>query len=111
MRTSRFGGFLLATGAAVGVAAVVGLMTGFDPAKLPPALLTIAAYKLAFAAAAGLLAAGAIVRRHANRSDADAERVASPVAEPRRVPQLGDARADDFAPKRESTPIRVPKDR
>jgi hypothetical protein len=110
MRKSRFGGFLLATGAAVGVAAVVGIMTGFDPAKLPPALLTIAAYKLAFAAAAGLLAAGAIVRRHANRAEADPERAVSPELGPQSVPQIGEARVDDYAP-RKSTPVRVPKDR
>ena len=110
MRKSRFGGFLLATGAAVGVAAVVGIMTGFDPAKLPPALLTIAAYKLAFAAAAGLLAAGAIVRRHANRADSDPERAASPEVGPPEVQQIGEARVDDYAP-RKSTPIRVTKDR
>lgn len=67
MRTSRFGGLLLATGAAVGVAAVVGIVTGFEPSRLPPALLDIAVYKLTFAAAAGLLAAGAIVRRYAKR--------------------------------------------
>lgn len=69
MRPSRFGGFLLATGAIVGVAAVVGLMLGFEPSRLPPALLDIAAYKLTFGAAAVLLAAGAIVRRRGHRDE------------------------------------------
>lgn len=45
------------------------LVVGFEPAKLPAALLNIAVYKLAFAAAAGLLAAGAIVQRYARRDD------------------------------------------
>ena len=69
MRTSRFGQLLLVVGGAVGVAAVIGLVVGFEPAKLPAALLNIAVYKLTFAAAAGLLAAGAVVRRYAQRAD------------------------------------------
>ncbi len=40
--------------------AVVGLVAGFEPSKLPPALLNIAVYKLTFGAAAGLLAAGGL---------------------------------------------------
>jgi len=51
---------LLAIGAAVGVIAVVGLVAGFEPSKLPPALLNIAVYNLTFGAAAGLLAAGGL---------------------------------------------------
>ena len=69
MRPSRFGGLLLGIGAAVGVAAVIGLTTGFEPSRLPPALVDLAVYKLTFAAAAGLLAAGAIVRRYARRDE------------------------------------------
>ena len=64
MRLDRFAGILLATGAIVGVVAVVGLAVGFEPSRLPPRLLDIAAYKLTFGAAAVLLAIGAIVRRH-----------------------------------------------
>ena len=96
MRRSRFGGFLLATGAAVGAVAVVGLMLGFEPSRLPPALLDIAAYKLAFLAAAGLLAAGAIIRRRANRGDAESS--TTPSAErdaPREPPMLPEAREID----------------
>ena len=73
MRTPRVGELLLATGAVVGVIAVVGLVVGFEPSKLPPALLNIAVYKLTFGAAAGLLAAGAVVRRYAKRHE-DAQR-------------------------------------
>lgn len=69
MGASRFGQLLLGIGGAVGVAAVIGLVIGFEPAALPPALVNIAVYKLTFAAAAGLLAAGAIVRRYARRDD------------------------------------------
>ena len=68
MRPGRFGTFLLGTGVVVGVTAVVGLVVGFEPSRLPPALLDVAAYKLTFLAAAGLLAAGAIIRRRANRA-------------------------------------------
>ena len=71
MRSGRFGGFLLAMGVVVGVAAVVGLVLGFEPSRLPPALLDVAAYKLTFLAAGGLLAAGAIIRRRSNRDDAE----------------------------------------
>ena len=75
MRPGRFGGFLLATGAVVGVVAVIGLVTGFEPSRLPPALLDVAAYKLTFLAAAGLLAAGAIVRRRANRDERESRQL------------------------------------
>jgi hypothetical protein len=51
----------------------VGLLAGFEPARLPPALLSIAVYKLVFIAALAILAAGATVLRHAGRS---AEQVA-----------------------------------
>lgn len=76
MRPGRFGAFLLGTGVVVGATAVVGLVVGFEPSRLPPALLDVAAYKLTFLAAAGLLAAGAIIRRRANRT-----RDVSPTAE------------------------------
>jgi hypothetical protein len=74
---------LLAVGAVVGVAAVVGLVVGFEPSKLPPALLNVAVYKLIFGAAAGLLTAGAVVQRYAaRREDRDQSRdtTASPTA-------------------------------
>jgi hypothetical protein len=111
MHTRRFGAMLLATGAVVGVAAVVGLVVGFEPSRLPRALLDIAVYKLTFAAAAGLLAAGAIVRRHGNRASGDE---AGPVdSRPIEVekPLLREAQPDDFAAKRDqSVESRVPRD-
>lgn len=63
------GSFLLALGVVVGVAASVGLILGFEPARLPRALLNIAAYKLAFVAAAGLLTAGAVLTRYSRRTE------------------------------------------
>ena len=111
MKTGRFGGLLLATGAAVGVAAVVGIVTGFEPSRLPPALLDIAVYKLTFAAAAGLLGAGAIVRRYATREGHQVEPPARALldgdSDARRLP---DAPAQEFAAKpAESAHVRVRK--
>ena len=113
MKTGRFGGLLLATGALVGVAAVVGLVTGFEPSRLPAALIDIAVYKLTFAAAAALLATGAIVRRYGKRDAADVEsrESALPSVQPD-VPRLPDAPASDFAARREpQADVRVPKPR
>ena len=69
MRGSRLGDMLLGAGALVGVVAVVGMIVGFQPSQLPPALLDIAAYKLTVGAAIGLLAAGAALRRRAKRAE------------------------------------------
>ena len=69
MPGARLGHLLLALGLVVGCAAGVGLLVGFAPARLPPALLNIAAYKLTFVAALGLLAAGAVSLRHARRRE------------------------------------------
>jgi hypothetical protein len=114
MRTSRLGGVLLTTGALIGVAAVIGLVVGFEPARLPAALLNIAAYKLTFVAAAGLLAAGAIVVRHGNRDKRERERSgtsSSHADDPSAAalpPNVGEA---GFTAKREPAEgIRVPKD-
>src|SRR5262245_30942738 len=111
MKTGRLGGLLLATGAAVGVAAVVGIVTGFEPSRLPPALLDIAVYKLTFAAAAGLLAAGAIVRRYAKRGGHQVETHERVLSHGRSdAPRLPDAPAKEFAVKpEESADVRVPK--
>lgn len=89
MRASRFGGLLIGVGAAVGVVAVVGLVLGFEPAKLPPVLLNIAVYKLTFAAAAGLLAAGAVVQRYVRRPpEVAADASAKPLEAGRERPML-----------------------
>jgi hypothetical protein len=70
MSATRFGRLLLALGVLVGGAASVGLILGVEPAHLPPALLTIAVYKLTFLAALSILAAGAVVLRHARLTEA-----------------------------------------
>jgi hypothetical protein len=87
MRPTRVGRFLLGLGVGVGVAAGVGLIVGFEPARLPPALLNLAAYKLTFAAALGLLVAGAAVVRYGRREE-DHERAARD-----RAAQLGEGSA------------------
>lgn len=96
MRGSRFGGLLIGVGAVVGVAAVVGLVVGFEPAKLPPVLLNIAVYKLTFAAAAGLLAAGAVVQRYARRPPeaAPTDASAHPLDTGRQRPMLSEPAPD-----------------
>jgi hypothetical protein len=68
MPSSRTGRLLLGLGVLVGTVASVGLLIGFEPARLPPALLNIAAYKLTFLAALGLIAGGAVVTRHTRRN-------------------------------------------
>ena len=70
MRARHLGTFFLTLGVLVGTAAGVGMLVGFEPARLPAALLNIAAYKLTFLAALGLLAAGAVLARHARRGEA-----------------------------------------
>lgn len=62
MRRSR-GQLILMLGLVVGALAGLGLVLGFEPARLPPALLNIALYKLTFIASAGLLAGGAMLIR------------------------------------------------
>ncbi len=113
MRTGRFGALLLGTGAAVGVAAVVGLVLGFEPSRLPAAVLDIAVYKLTFAAAAGLLAAGAIIRRHGKRAAGEADVESRPPrSEDADRPRLPDAAPPDLAQRREQpADVRVPKER
>jgi hypothetical protein len=80
MRAARIGPVLLALGLVVGVAAGVGLLLGFEPARLPRELLNIAAYKLTFLAAGGLLGAGALVLRHERRQ------TSTKAADPDRAP-------------------------
>jgi hypothetical protein len=113
MKTRRFGGLLLATGAAVGVAAVVGLVVGFEPSRLPAALIDIAVYKLTFAAAAGLLTAGAIVRRYAKREADQLQRRESALPHVQSdVPRLPDTPAADFGANPDRlADVRTPKQR
>jgi hypothetical protein len=61
---------LLGLGMGVGATAAIGMMIGFRPSTLPDAMLDLAAYKLAFTAALGLLAAGALFLRHSRRTTA-----------------------------------------
>lgn len=89
MSISRIGRLLLGLGVVIGGAAGVGLLAGFEPARLPPALLNVAVYKLLFAAALAILAAGAVVLRHAGRRAGLLEgraRDARPIAPTSRVP-------------------------
>ena len=67
-RNARLGNVLLGGGLLVGAAATVGYLLGFDPTRLPPALVRLAVYKITFVAALGLIAAGAVVRRYTRRA-------------------------------------------
>jgi hypothetical protein len=100
MRPNRVGGFLLATGVVLGVAAAVGIMIGFEPSRLPPALLDIAAYKLAFLGAGGLLAAGAIIRRRTKRDVAVARAIRAADDALRESARLPEAREPDTLDQR-----------
>ena len=71
MRADRIGPLLLVLGLVVGAAAGFGLLIGFEPAQLPRALLNIAAYKLTFLAAGGLMSAGALLLRYGRRHASD----------------------------------------
>jgi hypothetical protein len=61
------GSVLLGLGVVVGAAASIVLLLGFEPARLPPAVLNLAAYKLAFIGALGFMGAGAFALRYAKR--------------------------------------------
>jgi hypothetical protein len=95
MRSVHVGRLLLALGLLVGLAASVGLLVGFEPSRLPPALLDLAAYKLTYLAALGLLAGGAVFLRHARRADAP-EATTTPTERAGRVlARAHEARAND----------------
>jgi membrane protein implicated in regulation of membrane protease activity len=71
---------LLILGALVGTAAGVALALGFGVADIPSWMITVGMYKLAFIAAGGLLFAGAVLGRAANRHrpKATGDRVVGP---------------------------------
>lgn len=74
MRLSTAGRALVMVGALVGTAAGIGLAVGFDISRVPPWMITVGMYKLAFIAAGGLLFAGAALGRAARQNrpnDAD----------------------------------------
>lgn len=98
MRAARLSTLLLSLGAIVGAAAGVGLLVGFEPSRLPPALLDLAAYKLTFIAAFALLAAGAALGRYARRARPRATVAASSAA------SAGSPHADRDPQRRHLTP-------
>ena len=106
MSVSRIGRLLLGLGVLVGVAAGVGLLVGFEPARLPPALLNIAVYKLVFVSALAILAAGAVVLRHAGRVEGRM-RDAGPVASGAPRADLAPPHAG-VQPMRREAPISIP---
>lgn len=91
MRLTRAGSLLLTLGALVGVVASIGLVLGFEPSRLPPALLNVAAYKLTFLAAFGLIAGGAVVVRYGRRESQGGAAVGAPRGETGRLPPGQDA--------------------
>lgn len=90
---------LLTLGVLVGVSAGVGLLVGFEPARLPAALLNIAAYKLTFIAAFGLLAGGAVLGRYARRLEPGSAD---------RLGELAQDRAPALSPPERPTPVVAP---
>ena len=67
MRRVSLGSALMVAGLALGLAAAILFALGVEP-RIPPALLRLAVYKLAFLGAVGLLGAGAVLRRRARRT-------------------------------------------
>ena len=58
----------MGAGFALGMAAAVLFALGVEP-HLPPAMLRLIVYKLAFLGALGLFAAGAVIRRRQRREE------------------------------------------
>jgi hypothetical protein len=58
----------MAAGFVLGVVAAVLFALGVEP-RLPPAVLRLVVYKLAFLGALGLFAAGAVIRRRQRRAE------------------------------------------
>lgn len=77
MRLSKIAAFCFGVGLFVGGAASAGLLVGFEPSRLPPALLDIAAYKLAFIASFTLFGVGAVLTRHARKADRERATIAA----------------------------------
>ena len=72
---------LLVLGALVGALTGLALVLGLRLHQLPPWMITVGMYKLAFLAAAGLLVAGALLGRAArNRSASNQSPHANPIA-------------------------------
>jgi hypothetical protein len=70
----RFANVCMTLGAVVAVLGVLGALFGVRPSEMPAAMMDLAAFKLVFIAAGGLIAGGAILGRAARRADkADAE--------------------------------------
>lgn len=67
MRASTIARGLLIIGALVGAGAGIALALGLGVSSIPPWMITVGMYKLAFIAAGGLLVAGAMVGRAAMR--------------------------------------------
>lgn len=65
MRFSTVAKTLLILGALLGAAAGIALVLGLRLDQLPPWMITVGMYKLAFIAAGGLLVAGALLGRAA----------------------------------------------
>ena len=73
----------------------MGLLVGFEPARLPAALLNVAAYQLTFLASFGLTAAGAAVARYVRRVEA-ATQQGEATSTPEQAPvQVGAAKNPD----------------
>lgn len=91
----RVANICLAIGGSVAVLGVAAVALGLRPSALPPALLDIAAFKLVFLAAGGLIVAGALLGRVARGRP---QQAADPGADGRELPAGAvdvSARADE----------------
>jgi hypothetical protein len=93
MRPAHIGRLLLTLGLLVGVAASIGLSSASSPPGCPRTLINLAAYKLTYIAALGLLAGGAMLLRLARRPEPGAAAIDDARLRGREYdPQLVDAR-------------------
>jgi len=68
MRWNTTSKLLLGGGVVVGVIGSLGILAGFEPVPVAGWLVNVGMYKLVFAASGGLMLAGAVVGRWANRA-------------------------------------------
>ena len=107
MRISKLAAFCFGLGLFIGGAASLGLLIGFQPSRLPAALLDVAAYKLAFVAAFALFGVGAVVTRYQRRTAGERSAKGAAGEDPPRLPlpDAEEALGRAARPRAEGSPV------